>query len=271
MADRKKVIDIALAEVGYLEKRSNENLDSKTGNAGSANFTKYARDLDRIEGFYNGPKNGYPWCDVFVDWCFVQAYGPQKAKRLLCQPNCSAGAGCTYSAAYYKAHGQLHSNPQPGDQIFFGTESMSSHTGLVVAVENGFVYTVEGNTSSAAGVIPNGGAVCKKSYPIGSGRIYAYGRPDYGSTEMAEPDPDEEYRPMYFYRIRLPLLKPGMTDKAVHLAQILLTSAGHLCASPDNKYTKDMVVCVENFQREHGLLVDGEIGVNTWRALMHIN
>ena len=80
-----KVLAIAKAEVGYLEKRNNSNLDSKTANAGTANYTKYARDLDAI-GFYNGRKNGYAWCDVFVDWCFVQAYGAENAKKLLCQP-----------------------------------------------------------------------------------------------------------------------------------------------------------------------------------------
>ena len=54
-----KVVNIALNEVGYLEKASNSNLDSKTANAGSKNYTKYARDLDNIPNFYNGKKNGY--------------------------------------------------------------------------------------------------------------------------------------------------------------------------------------------------------------------
>ena len=69
------VIKIALDEVGYLEKESNKSLDSNTANAGDENYTKYARDLDKISDFYNGKKNGYAWCDVFVDWCFVQAFG----------------------------------------------------------------------------------------------------------------------------------------------------------------------------------------------------
>ena len=67
----KRLIEIAEAEEGYLEKASNASLDSDTANAGSANYTKYARDLDAIPNFYNGKKNGYAWCDVFVDWCFV--------------------------------------------------------------------------------------------------------------------------------------------------------------------------------------------------------
>ena len=41
--DRQKVIDIALGEVGYLEKNSNAQLDDKTANAGNKNYTKYAR------------------------------------------------------------------------------------------------------------------------------------------------------------------------------------------------------------------------------------
>lgn len=36
-----KVIKIAEAQVGYLEKASNRDLDSKTGNAGYNNYTKY--------------------------------------------------------------------------------------------------------------------------------------------------------------------------------------------------------------------------------------
>ena len=40
------LIKIAEAEVGYLEKASNSQLDDKTANAGSNNYTKYARDFD---------------------------------------------------------------------------------------------------------------------------------------------------------------------------------------------------------------------------------
>lgn len=52
MYDRQKVIAIALAEVGYLEKASNEQLDDKTANAGKKNFTKYARDMKAVTGAF---------------------------------------------------------------------------------------------------------------------------------------------------------------------------------------------------------------------------
>jgi len=176
-----KVIDVALAEVGYLEKETNAQLDSKTGNAGDENYTKYARDLHEITGFYNGNKNGFAWCDVFVDWCFVTAYGVELAKKLL--NHGQLGAGVNYSAQYYKAAGRWYTSPQVGDQIFFKSGSSQwAHTGLVVEVTNNKVITVEGNTSGASGVISNGGGVCKKSYTLNYANIFCYGRPDYGLT-----------------------------------------------------------------------------------------
>lgn len=180
-----KVVEIALAEVGYLEKASNKSLDSKTENAGSKNYTKYARDLDGIKGFYNGRKQGAAWCDVFVDWCFVQAFGSETAKELLCQPNKSLGAGCKYSMNYYKGEGQFHTKPAVGDQIFFKSGSSITHTGLVYDIDKTYVYTVEGNTSSASGVVANGGAVAKKKYKLTNSAIAGYGRPAY--TEGTKP------------------------------------------------------------------------------------
>ena len=55
------------------------------------------------------------------------------------------------------------------------------HTGLVEKVSGGRVYTIEGNTSSAPGVVPNGGMVRNKSYSINYAQIGGYGTPDGGS------------------------------------------------------------------------------------------
>ena len=184
--DKQKVLNVALAEVGYLEKASRSQLDDKTANAGSANITKYARDLAEIS-YFNGNKQGVAWCATFVCWCFVTAYGKSAALFLTCQPTNTknnAGAGCRYAMNYYKAKGQLHDTPVAGDQIFFYSADRSSisHTGLVYKVDGSYVYTVEGNTSSASGVIANGGAVAKKKYRLNYPRIAGYGRPDYGES-----------------------------------------------------------------------------------------
>lgn len=167
------VIAVAVAEIGYKEKASNSNLDDKTANSGSNNYTKYARDFDeKYPNWYNGKKNGYAWCDMFVDWCFLTAFGYEAALKLLCQPEKSAGAGCTYSLGYYRNKGQFYaSNPKAGDQIFFGTSvSNSSHTGLVEKVDSSKVYTIEGNTSDC---------VARRTYSLSDSSIIGYGRPAY--------------------------------------------------------------------------------------------
>ena len=169
-----KLLKIAKAEEGYLEKRSNSRLDSKTANAGQNNYTKYARDLYPA-------LQGQPWCDMFADWCFVQAFGAVNAKRLL------GGGFSAYtptSAQYYKDRGQYHkADPQPGDQIFFRNASRIYHTGIVTEVTLSKVRTVEGNTSSGMEVIANGGAVCLKEYNLNDSRIDGYGRPDWSLVE----------------------------------------------------------------------------------------
>lgn len=192
--DKQKVIGIALSEAGYLEKASKSQLDDKTANAGSANITKYARDLAAIS-YFNGNKQGVAWCATFVCWCFYKAYGKTGALKLLCQPTNTknnAGAGCKYARNYFLAKGQLHDEPQIGDQIFFysADKSSISHTGLVYQVDSKKVYTVEGNTSSASGVVANGGAVAKKSYSLSNNRIAGYGRPNYG-TQASTQEPTQ--------------------------------------------------------------------------------
>lgn len=192
-----KLLGIAADEVGYLEKKSNAELDHKTANAGSANYTKYASDLDAVKGFYNGRKQGSSWCDVFVDWCFVQAFGVETALKLLCQAMGGCGAGAKYSAQYYKAKGRFfETGPQPGDQIFFVkrkglTVTGWLHTGIVEKVEGGYVYTIEGNTSGASGVVSNGGGVCHKKYKLNGSGIGGYGRPDW-SLVKEENEMDEK-------------------------------------------------------------------------------
>ena len=145
MSKPSDIVTIALAEVGYREKASNAALDDKTANAGAANWTKYARDL-AAAGYYNGNKNGYAWCDVFVDWCFFKAYGAVEGQRIQCQTG-PLGAGCIYSAQYYQQKGRYDRNPKVGDQVFFQSGGQIGHTGIVVEVTDSTIVTVEGNSS----------------------------------------------------------------------------------------------------------------------------
>lgn len=170
-----KVIAIAMREIGYLEKASDKDLYNKTANAGSANYTKYGKEMHAL---YPSVMD-YPaaWCDAFVDWCFYTAFGVCNAKGLL------GGDFDDYTPnsanLYKKKDAWYNSDPQPGDQIFFKNETRICHTGLVIGVENGYVMTVEGNTSNGSEVIANGGAVCAKKYKLSNSRIAGYGRPAY--------------------------------------------------------------------------------------------
>ena len=169
-----KVIEVASNEVGYLEKASNSQLDSKTGNAGQGNYTKYWTEMDKS-------LQGQAWCDCFVSFCFKQAYSESVANKLLC-----GGLYSFYtpeSAACFKNKGQWHDNkPQKGDVIYFHNSERICHTGIVYKVDSETVYTIEGNTSAGEQVIPNGGGVCKKSYRLYNPRISGYGRPKYDSV-----------------------------------------------------------------------------------------
>lgn len=184
MANMEDMIRVALAEEGYLEKRTNDMLESKTANAGSNNYTKFGRDMGC---------NGQPWCDAFVDWCFKKAYGTAEAKALL-------GGWSNYtptSAQYFKNMHQWFTTPQRGDVIFFKNSQRICHTGIVLEVKNGRVYTIEGNTSGGSTLEANGGCVAKKNYPLGYNRIAGYGRPKYSNTPAATPSNTSDYYPKY--------------------------------------------------------------------------
>lgn len=173
MADIEKAVSTAKNEVGYLEKRSNAQLDSKTANAGSANYTKYGK-------WYG--LNPDLWCAMFICWVFHEAYGRDTALKLLCG---KFSVACEQIRQNFISKGQYHtSGPRRGDLIFFkGTRHAgANHIGLVTAVSGGRVHTVEGNTSGGSTVIDNGGGVAAKSYTVSYSRILGYGRPAYDAV-----------------------------------------------------------------------------------------
>lgn len=281
-ATPEKLIAVAQAEVGYLEKKTNSQLDDKTANAGDGNYTKYARDLDNIPGFYNGRKNGFDWCDVFVDWLFVKAFGVEAAKKLLCQPEKSLGAGCRFSANYYKEKGLFHTkDPKPGDQIFYWNSGKTdvAHTGIVYKVDNQYVYTVEGNTSSASGVVANGGGVAQKKYSLFYGRIYGYGRPDYSNvlyednSEVApEVKPETEKTNKGEFTVELQVLRKGSKGDQVRALQILLLGNGFPCGKwgADGDFGIATENALKEYQRKHNLSADGIAGPETWGELLGV-
>lgn len=175
-----KLIAVADDQIGYLEKKSNKDLDSKTANAGSNNYTKYNRDLKEWTGV------GYinaQWCQAFVDWCFIKAFGVEDAKKLLYvfTNYTPTGSDAFKKRGRYIKRGK--GTPKRGDVIYFYSSSKGriGHVGIVYKVSGKTVYTIEGNTSGASSLITNGGGVRKKSYSMSSSYIDGYGSVDYAA------------------------------------------------------------------------------------------
>ena len=250
-----KVIKIALAEEGYQEKSREAYLanpmvlESKDAGAGEDNYTKYGRDMHKIyPSVMDFPAS---WCDCFVDWCFMQAYGIATAKSLV------GGNFDDYtvaSADMYKRKGAWYtSNPQPGDQVFFQNSQRICHTGLVLGADSHRVYTIEGNTSPASGVIRNGGGVYRKSYELNHPRIAGYGRPNYYTDNSGNPSPTD-------IASGRPLLRRGSLGDEVKKLQANLNSVMGENLEVDGVFGGGTQRVLQSFQTKYGLEVDGVYG-----------
>jgi peptidoglycan hydrolase-like protein with peptidoglycan-binding domain len=291
-----KLLAVAIKEIGYLEKETNRNLDSKTANAGDENFTKYARDFDtKYKTFYNGKKQGAQWCDIFVDWCFVTAFGEKAALELLGQPKKSCGAGCGWSADYFKKIGRFGKKPIVGAQIFFtNSKGEVVHTGIVEKVGTKYVYTIEGNTSSASGVVANGGAVARKKYELSYSRIYGYGLPKFEIEVVKEPEANKKVLEWQKAAIKDGFKFPkfgadgdwGKECESVaaaavvmrreayyypELTKIVQRAVGLKGKDIDGKCGAKTTAAIKVYQANNGLKVDGKCGLNTWRKILEVS
>ena len=108
------------------------------------------------------------WCACFVSWCADQC-GYIDSEII------PKHAACQDGANWFQAHGQWKSRdyiPSPGDIIYFdwNGDGHTEHVGIVEKVENGTVYTVEGNASNTC---------ARRNYMVESSDIYGYGIPAY--------------------------------------------------------------------------------------------
>lgn len=163
-----KLVEVAMGEVGYLEKKTNSQLNDKTANAGNNNYTKYGA------WYEGGWANGQAWCDIFVCWCANQVG--------ILNSLIPRAASCGVTKRWYEQKGLWKKRtsgytPKPGDLIIFSTSdngSQTAHIGIVRKADSSRVYTVEGNTGGGSTVIANGGGVAAKSYGRNYARIMGY-------------------------------------------------------------------------------------------------
>lgn len=224
------LISIAKAEVGYHEGANNQN--------------KYGDELHSIQPS-NMDKNA-AWCDAFVDWCVLQmcrvfGYDDIMARKVLCG---DFDDYTYFSINYYKNAKRWTTKPGVGYQIFFDG---AGHTGIVYMVTATKVYTIEGNKSDEV-------RYCE--YNINDPHILGYGMPRYdlvGNTVVNEvPNADN-------------ILRKGCTGKKVEFLQLCL---GGLTVDGDFGWkTLNRVIL---FQKNYKLDHDGEVGPETWAAIVRI-
>ena len=142
---------------------------SQLGNVGGEPYWSWYGFGSRVE-----------WCACFVSWCADQCGYIDSG----IMPKFS---GCSQGISWFQARDLWldgSETPTSGMIIFFdwaeddGTQDGSSdHVGIVEKVENGRVYTIEGNS---------GDACQQNSYPIGYFEIMGYGTPKYESGGTAD-------------------------------------------------------------------------------------
>lgn len=156
---------------GYLEKKSNAYLDDFKKNAGYNNYTRFARD---VNSWGQPGCQAQPWCAEYQFWKLVNVLGITRALQIM-------GGGfynCKSITNHAKNNGTWRKSPKVGALVIFRN---GSHVGSVQKFDSSRIYTNEGNTSSAAGVVANGGAVRNKSYSINDSAIDGYVWIDWGS------------------------------------------------------------------------------------------
>lgn len=259
------LIATAEAEEGYLEKRSNKNLDSKTANAGSGNFTKYWRD---VKPSYQGQY----WCAVFVSWCFMVVFGQAAAEKLLKH---WPFVYCPTLAAKTK-----NKKPKRGAIVLFWKPGSGryGHTGIVYKVTATYLYTIEGNTSGASGVVSNGGGVVKKRYKLSDlHEKTLYFMPDYSLVvdQSANKDAGGNLIPGEC-SVTLKQFLPGAEHNQIKAVQRILNALGYKgqngkTLTTDGVLGEQTVYAVQAFQKAEKLSIQtpGTIAGKTWTALLN--
>lgn len=255
------VLAIASSQVGYHEKASEEYLDDPVANSGTANYTKYARDL--------GVANGQSWCGYFVWWCMKSA-----AVEDVRYPNVGSVAGIK---TWFVNHGSWHDRgtytPNPGDYIVFGNPLR--HCGIVESVAAGRVYTIEGNSSDV---------VKRRDYALTDTDIVGYGAIAYTGTVPTVTPPaatqppaatkapvipsTDHSNPGSPYPIPSGILATGSTGDSVKWIQSCLNELMKAGITVDGIYGSQTAAAVKAFQKANGLTADGVVGSNTTTKML---
>ena len=243
-----KLLSIARAEIGVAE----DPLGS--------NHIKYNADYYTQKHGYPVDPSGdaYPWCMVFVWWCFWQAglsdlfYGG------------GTTASCTTLMRWAQREGRFFMGDyKAGDVMLyqFDEDSMADHTGIYTGQVDGRgrYLVIEGNHNNRVEMVARSDS-----------ELWGAFRADW--DDPVDDPVDESTPSVDGVCIRLPEIRKGSVGASVKSMQILLMGYG--CRLPrygaDGECGAETGSALKNYQTMNGLSVDGVCGEKTWKKLLGV-
>lgn len=121
-------LEVAFSQVGVTEEPKGSN--------GGPQVTQYLKSV--------GLNAGFPWCMAFVYWCVNKAAADMLIKNPLVK---TGGVLRQWEEVKLRKIPNRSKAIKPGDIFILRFAHGTGHTGFVEKIENGIVYTVEGNTN----------------------------------------------------------------------------------------------------------------------------
>ncbi len=246
MTQADKLLSIARAEIGVAE-------DPLGSNKVKYNSAYYGREV-------SGER--YPWCMVFVWWCFREAG--------LSQLFCGGGktASCTALMKWAQREGRFAMGDYRAGDVFLyqlDTDDSSEHTGICTGEKDdrGRYLVIEGNHNNRVELVARSDAELWGAYRPAWAEALEDGNTSSGAD--APPSPQGE-------GITLPTLSKGATGSAVKAMQILLMGWGFSLPrwGADGEFGAETRAALKAFQQGACLAADGICGPETWRKLLGV-
>ena len=230
MTEIDRLISTAESQIGVAE-------DPRGSNRVPYNTAYYGREVSG---------SAYPWCMVFVWWCFREA----GLSRLFYDGGKTAS--CTALMRWAKQEGRwVAGDYRRGDVLLFrfDNDDYMDHCGICTGRSGDRWVAVEGNTNDEVRRVERDAAVIAGAY-----------RPPW---QDAEPDGPH-------VTVSLRELSCGDTGETVKALQLLLQGYGFDCGvyGADGDFGRDTESAMKRFQRARGLDADGVCGEKTWSALL---
>lgn len=154
----RNITDLTREEWQKMAKTKKTPLEIAVGEIGTKEQPADSNKVKYNTWFYGKKVSGsaYPWCAVFVAWCFDQAGDTSIAGV----PN---KAYCPSYVTWAKRHGYWTSKPKKGALVLYdwNHDGVADHIGIVEKViDSKTIHAIEGNT--AIGDDSNGGEVMRR-------------------------------------------------------------------------------------------------------------